>query len=348
MASPATMSRMMSKGASCDSSRRPITRVIAKTKKYRKIARRTRSMATSREDEEIALDGRDPGLAVHEVDPLLTLADGGWVYLELEEDVEAFSRVDRAVFEPQGAVLARLLGRRRLERVHRHSLQPIGMEDERGILELSSRLDREVRLEEKASPHALRSAERERGRRARCLRVGRPLAEEIEEAEHRHDGDRCENPASHPDLMTSALQVAVSPQGDSCRRVCHVRPTRAPAQGLRLAELGVALQPEAEAFQISLVEDRDHDVVELLCETHLPVLSPRRALPHDRALDVGADFGEVEVGSQGLTYVPVLVSKQDELVRLVLPDDAVLVQNPGERFLNRMGEGRDLLRWHLA
>jgi hypothetical protein len=33
MASPATISRMMSKGASSESSRRPITRVIVKMKK---------------------------------------------------------------------------------------------------------------------------------------------------------------------------------------------------------------------------------------------------------------------------------------------------------------------------
>src|SRR6187200_827735 len=105
-------------------------------------------------------------------------------------------------------------------------------------------------------------------------------------------------------------------------------PLRCPAiSSSRATELRLdgrrALQPQAEPRQITLVEDRDHDVVELLGEPNLAVLAPRLALPHDGALDVGADHGDIEVGCQGLAHGPVLVLPQDEFVWLVFPGDAV-------------------------
>ena len=103
--------------------------------------------------------------------------------------------------------------------------------------------------------------------------------------------------------------------------------------GLRLAD------PEAEASEIPSVEKGDQDTMQLLSQADLPVFTRRLRLAHDRALDVRPDLGEEEVRRERFAHLAILVPPQDKLVWLVLPGDAVLIEEQCESPFNRMGKG---------
>src|SRR3954468_17329617 len=79
--------------------------------------------------------------------------------------------------------------------------------------------------------------------------------------------------------------------------------------------LGLACPaPDPEAGEIALVENRDHEVVELLGEAHLAVLARGPGLAHHRALHVDADLGQVEIGPDRGPHLPVCITLEDVLV----------------------------------
>ena len=83
-----------------------------------------------------------------------------------------------------------------------------------------------------------------------------------------------------------------------------------------------------------------------LREPNLSVLARGLRLPHDCAFHVAADLGEVEVRCDSLAHGSVVVPAQHELVGLVLPGDAVVVEHERESPLHRVGERGDVSRRH--
>src|SRR5262249_115127 len=110
--------------------------------------------------------------------------------------------------------------------------------------------------------------------------------------------------------------------------------------GVGRLQLSPVLAPQS--LEVAPVEHGDDLAVEQAQLPDLLVLAVRVRLPHRRALDVGVGVREVEVGRERLPQAPVVVVLELERVRLVLPGDAVRVEELGHLLLGRMGETRRL------
>src|SRR6266540_4967127 len=225
MASPSTISRIRSKGASDESSRRPMTRVRKKTKTKRTIPRSAMSMpcllAGSRERHERAAQHRDAPVAVEELDVLRVAADVRRVHLELEVEPVGRARPDVSQREGDASVLTGLADRGGLDGVERKALEPAGLEHQPRLLQLLPCVDAEACLEEEAAAHRAWSLEPElRGRRG-GLRRRRPLPEDVGERRGRDDGQEKEQPAPDPGLVPATLEVPVPAQNDAVGGSCH-------------------------------------------------------------------------------------------------------------------------------
>jgi hypothetical protein len=111
------------------------------------------------------------------------------------------------------------------------------------------------------------------------------------------------------------------------------------------------LQPvlDQQVEVVALVEELDLDVgVELPQATGLAVLLRHQLLVQRGDLDVEVVAGEVEVGTEGLDRASLLVPLKRELRGLVLPVDAVEVEQLGELPLRVVGEADPLVRERLA
>lgn len=107
----------------------------------------------------------------------------------------------------------------------------------------------------------------------------------------------------------------------------------------RLPEIAKLPAPD-EPVEVASEEDLDVDAVgaaSLACLAPLPI---RQHLAHDGAFEIQVELGEVEVRSECLSDRPVGVSFEDEGSWLVLPGDAVLVEEPCQLALDRVGELR--------
>ena len=99
-----------------------------------------------------------------------------------------------------------------------------------------------------------------------------------------------------------------------------------------------------QALDIALVEELDLDVrVALLELAELPVLSCDEGLLHRRHLEVQVLLRQVEVGLEGLDDTAVRVLLEHERSRLVLPRDAVVIEDPGALDLDVVDEPRRLV-----
>src|SRR6266481_6394697 len=84
----------------------------------------------------------------------------------------------------------------------------------------------------------------------------------------------------------------------------------------------------SQPFQIPFVEELHLDVRIPLAELpQLAVLARDERLLHDGQLDVEILVGEVEVGRERLEHAALRVLLEDEGPRLVLPRDAVIVED---------------------
>ena len=100
-------------------------------------------------------------------------------------------------------------------------------------------------------------------------------------------------------------------------------------------------RPEAvlgeEPQVVALVQQLDVDVrVELAEGAHLAVLLRHQVLAQRRQLDVGVDVGQVEVGRERFEDF-VAVGAKGEGARLVLPGDAVEVEDAARTLLRSRG-----------
>ena len=101
------------------------------------------------------------------------------------------------------------------------------------------------------------------------------------------------------------------------------------------------LQPVAlrEPLDVPPVEElHAHVGIEALNLAKLAVLARHERLLHDRDLDEEVLLREVEVGREGTDDASVLVPLEDEGVRLVVPRNAVVVEDLGALDLDPVGE----------
>ena len=96
---------------------------------------------------------------------------------------------------------------------------------------------------------------------------------------------------------------------------------------------------------VALVEDLDlHVGIELAQAAHLPVLLGDQLLVERGDLDEQVVGREVEVGTEGLDGIALAVALENERTGLVLPRDAVEVEELGELALGVVREARVLVR----
>ena len=140
------------------------------------------------------------------------------VDLELQKEDVRLAAGDVAEVEEQAPVVASLADRRRLDRVHAHSLRPTRSEDELRVLEVALRGDVEARLHEIAAAHGGRGVDGEDGRRDLRACGGRALAEHVCEPEQRDRRDQREHSTAKPDAGSpESLEVAVPPKRQAVR-----------------------------------------------------------------------------------------------------------------------------------
>ena len=144
------------------------------------------------------------------------------VDVELQEEQVVVAGGNVAELERNATVAARLPHRRRLDRVQRHALEPAGVEDDGGVLDLTDRLDVEARLEREPAADALRRVDLQLG--ARTARRGgrRPLPEGVREAEQEEEREQAAQDPAHERPPFPALEVAVVLQRQPFRGRCHV------------------------------------------------------------------------------------------------------------------------------
>src|SRR5262245_32916228 len=99
-------------------------------------------------------------------------------------------------------------------------------------------------------------------------------------------------------------------------------------------------QPPAlgEALEVATKQDLDVRSGSLSREPHLAALPAGQRLTHHGALEVETEIREEEVGRKGLADLSVLVTLEHERVGLVLPRDAVCVEDAGECTLDGVRE----------
>src|SRR5262245_22492658 len=93
-----------------------------------------------------------------------------------------------------------------------------------------------------------------------------------------------------------------------------------------------------ETVEVAAERDLDDAARSLAGLPGLSPLAPGQRLTHHGATDVHGDRGEEEVRREAFADVPQLVALEDERVRLVLPCDAVLVEQARELPLDGMSE----------
>src|SRR3954470_13092665 len=93
-----------------------------------------------------------------------------------------------------------------------------------------------------------------------------------------------------------------------------------------------------QPLEVAAVQDDDDDSVPLLRLAGLSGLAGRQRLLHGRALDVDADFREVEVRPEGSDQAAAPVATELELMRLVVPANPFAVEKLGECTLGRVRE----------
>ncbi len=109
-------------------------------------------------DRHVTLGGEQERLAVEEARLLRARAEGRGVDLHLQVEGVGLALTDVAEVEGQQAVLARFAECGRLHGVQRDPLEPLGREDDDGVLDLLAREDAQPRLEDE--PAAERVGER--------------------------------------------------------------------------------------------------------------------------------------------------------------------------------------------
>src|SRR6266536_4929310 len=113
------------------------------------------------------------------------------------------------------------------------------------------------------------------------------------------------------------------------------------------AQLGRRFEPilHEQVQVVALVDELDtHLGVELLEPACLAVLLRDELLVERRDLDVQVVRGEIEVRGESLRRAPVTVTLERERTRLVLPLDAVEVEELRELALGVVGEAHTLVR----
>ena len=92
-------------------------------------------------------------------------------------------------------------------------------------------------------------------------------------------------------------------------------------------------------LQVLLVKHLDVDVrIDLAQQPDLAVLLGHQRLLHGGQLDVQVELRQVEVRREGLQHASRRVPRDGEAVRLVLPGDAVEIEQVGEDLFARMGK----------
>src|SRR4051794_16534890 len=143
------------------------------------------------------------------------------VRLELDVEDVLLALRNVAEVERQGAVTAPFGDRRGLDRVQRVVLEPALAENERRLLDLPLRRDREAGLPEQSAANGVGGADRE-GRLGGGRLGGRcALAEDVEERKQDEQRQHDEQPAAHPDVPAATLHVAVAADPDALRRGAH-------------------------------------------------------------------------------------------------------------------------------
>jgi hypothetical protein len=116
----------------------------------------------------------------------------------------------------------------------------------------------------------------------------------------------------------------------------RARPLRGFPQ--RCVTQAVKLPTVAQPQHVAAEHDLDRHAVELARSTRLSALARRERLAHHGELDVQTVPGQEEVRRERLLHAPVGIAREDEGARLVLPADAVLVEDPSQLPFRRMRE----------
>src|SRR3954454_5538028 len=95
---------------------------------------------------------------------------------------------------------------------------------------------------------------------------------------------------------------------------------------IELRLVGTRPRAAEQTLEVGALEERDDRAVPLAQLPRLPPLARHEPPPRRRALDVDADRRQVEVGRHRFDDAAVFMGLEPERVRLVLPRDAVLVQ----------------------
>src|SRR4051812_13758081 len=171
-------------------------------KQYISAARITTSIEVSgsREDGQGAVDGQEQGLAVLQLHVGGAVPDVGRVRLELHVELVALADGHVSQVERERAVSTRLTDRRRLDRVDRVALEPALAENERRLLQILVRADREPRLPEEAAADPRRRVDLQIGLGTRRPGGGGPLPERIQESRQNERREQGEQAAAHPDM----------------------------------------------------------------------------------------------------------------------------------------------------
>src|SRR4051794_12518349 len=214
---------MRSNGSSVESSRRPTTRVMKSRKRYISAARITMSigLSYSREAGQRSVDGKKQAVSVLQLHVGGMSPDGRRVRLELDVQDVALSCGNVPEVERERPVAARLADGARLDRVDRVPFEPALGENERGLLQLLPRGDREPGLPEEpaANPRRRMNLQIGLGARRECRRGSLP--ERVEEAGEDEEREQREQRPAHPAVPVAALHVAIAAELDPFRRVCH-------------------------------------------------------------------------------------------------------------------------------
>jgi hypothetical protein len=109
-----------------------------------------------------------------------------------------------------------------------------------------------------------------------------------------------------------------------------------PAQGV---DEGETAELQHQGAKVAGVEQLHPDVrVELANPAELPILLPHELLAQGRHLEVAVEVRQPEVGGEALDDRPVEVPQDRKRVWLVLPANAVEVEDPGHLGLAGMSE----------
>src|SRR5207237_641005 len=115
----------------------------------------------------------------------------------------------------------RLTRRAGLDRVYLLTLGPARVEDEDRLLQVLPRSDVEAGLVEEPAPRARGRVELEARSGGRDGRLARPLAEDVEEGEHRDGADEREQAPPKPHALPPPLEVTVPLEDDRVRDLRH-------------------------------------------------------------------------------------------------------------------------------